>query len=248
MLTGVISDVGLTKKTNQDAIFCTSAQLDNHTAVFGVICDGLGGLSHGEVASSNAIHTLHQWFQEVYPLIYKNWDEVKSSLADCLSTYNQRLYEFAQSHNIRIGTTISGVLILDDIYMTVNIGDSRVYCIRNQELLQLTKDHSFVQREMDEGRMTEEEASVDKRKNILTRCIGIELVVEADFTFGKILPQDCFFFCSDGARHLVTPDEFVQIFNNIKDKDDLKLRLAEVIRVNKVREERDNISIGCIYI
>lgn len=245
-----VSDKGSVKDVNQDSILIKKWKSEDGVAcVLGCICDGMGGLSAGEKASYTAALMYSQWFAEKVPQVYQDMDAVKVSLAECSQAVNHKIYSFGKENGFQLGTTVSGVLIIGDQYLTFNVGDSRVYRSRKKQFIQITRDNSFVQDEIDAGRMTPEEAEKSGQNHLLTRCLGGYAVLEAvDFTTGQALHGDKFVFCSDGARHVVSLKEYSILFSNIHSKEDLVSKLPLVIEEIIRRGESDNISIGCIVI
>ncbi len=252
MVSCVVSDIGLTKKINQDAIFCKHILVNQQRCTFGCVCDGLGGLSGGEIASSNAVRSLTEWFIHQYPYLYNNMSKAIDSLQNCIMDYNSRLFAYGKQQHIQTGTTISGIVLHNHKYFTVNTGDSRVYMIRNKSLSLLTKDHSYVQYEIDAGRMTEEQANNSPQQSVLVYCVGFAPNTVVDVTSGDYSSGDIFFFCSDGARHVISNAEFVSYFSNLLQlnptTDDLKDCLTHLVELCKQRGESDNISIGAIIV
>lgn len=135
------------------------------------------------------------------------------------------------------------LLIVDHVYYIANVGDSRVYLLR-EELKQLTKDQTFIQREMDEGRMTWEEARKDSRRNVLLQCVGASDTIVPDFYSGDILPGTIFLLCSDGFRHVVTPEELYQYLSPYRlfNEETMHEGIEYLAELDKYRQEVDNIS------
>ena len=131
--------------------------------------------------------------------------------------------------------------------MIGHVGDSRAYHLENQ-LIQLTEDHTFVAREVQKGRMTPEQAVHDSRRNVLLQCIGVNEFFEMQFLEGNIRQGEAILLCSDGFRHMITPDE---IYENLKpdgmhNESDIRSKLQKLVQLNKQRQETDNIS--AVYI
>ena len=246
------SDVGITKKTNQDSAMVKVLSLDGEEAALGVICDGVGGLSKGEVASATVIKAMEQWFLTRFPeLIYSDRleDAVFSDWKKLIDVYNQKIRNYGKMNEIMLGTTISAILIWKDQYYVVNVGDSRVYEM-GESLRIITKDQTIVEFELANGMITPEQAKTDKRKNILLQCIGASEVVIPDFFKGDALGNTVYVLCSDGFRHLITEDELYEAFcpENTRAEFEIKSNELELIELNKKRQEKDNISVLTIKI
>ena len=134
--------------------------------MFVVVCDGMGGLAKGEVASAALIRAFSDWFENEFPdILYNrrtedgiNRIELENELNALVIDVNHRIAEHGKQFHVAMGTTVALLLMAEGKYYTMNVGDSRVYRINGGNLLQLTKDQTFVQKEIDQGRMTPEEA------------------------------------------------------------------------------------------
>ena len=161
------TDVGIKKSTNQDSVLMKIAQTDYGNVSFSAVCDGMGGLAKGELASATLIRMLSKWFEEEFPaMLYQglSMEVLQKSWTDLIYEANSKISSYGQALRTSMGTTMVVLLIVGQVYYIGNVGDSRVYCIR-EELTQLTKDQTVVQREMDLGRMTYEEARRDPQGN-----------------------------------------------------------------------------------
>lgn len=240
------TDIGIKKKTNQDSVLVKVAQTDYGKVCFAVICDGMGGLSKGELASAALVRYLSGWFEKEFPeLLYQglSMENLQKSWNDLIGRVNRRISSYGHAAHIDMGTTMVILLIVDHVYYIANVGDSRVYLLR-EEIEQITKDQTFIQREMDEGRMTWEEARRDSRRNVLLQCIGASEVVVPDFYTGNIMSGSNFLLCSDGFRHVVTAEELYQYLSpyRIFNEDMMQAGIEYLIELDKYRQESDNIS------
>lgn len=252
------SDVGIKKKTNQDSVLIETAETDLGTVVFAVICDGMGGLAKGEVASSALIRAFEEWFETVFPsLLYErnengepmmDTEKLRVSMTETVRKQNKRIGSYGTSQNVSLGTTITALLLHQDKYYIINIGDSRIYMVHD-ELLQLTKDHTYVQREVDSGRMTYEQSLTDSQRNVLLQCVGASDEVYPDFFAGTYPADTVFMVCSDGFRHVIEPQEFYERLRPqaIRNEDNLRETAVYLTELNKSRGEKDNISVALIY-
>lgn len=246
--TAVHTDIGIRKNTNQDSALIIEAQTGLGNVLLTVICDGMGGLAKGEVASSTVITSFSNWFEKDLPRVIARpgefegriFDDWKRIILDC----NRKISYYAKSNGVSMGTTLNALLFLEDRYYIVNIGDSRAYRLTDT-LTQLTKDQTYVQREMDMGRMTPEEASVSPQRNVLLQCVGASEYISPDFFSGEVQSNQVFMQCSDGFRHIITPEEIYQYLNpealyNEQAMIDNAVYLTEL---NKYRRENDNITV-----
>ena len=246
-LTAVHTDVGIRKSTNQDSALMMEAQTDFGSVLLSVICDGMGGLAKGEVASATVIEAFKNWFRNELPkiinrddaekLIFGEWEEL-------IMDSNRKIAAYAEGLGISMGTTLNALLFLKDKYYIVNVGDSRAYLL-TKGLYQLTKDQTFVQREVDMGRMTPEEAAVSPRRNVLLQCVGASPIITPDYQSGEYAPGQVFMQCSDGFRHAITPQEIYQYLNAevLVDEQMMKDNAVYLTELNKNRRETDNITV-----
>ena len=240
------SDAGKVKKNNQDAIALRQAVIDGQEAVLAVLCDGMGGFEQGEVASSSLVMAYVNWFETKFLNFYVHMDEdtICASWEKILVDMNKRIYDYGVSNSIKIGTTLTIMLIWKDRYHILNVGDCRAYEFAD-EGIQITKDHSVVAREIEEGRLTKEEARVDSRRDQLLKCVGGMPRTSADFFVGKIKEQAVYMLCCDGVRTKVNDEELFYYFHPtcMTTKEYMDNNIRYVFELNKLRDETDNMSI-----
>lgn len=245
-LTAVHTDVGIKKSTNQDSVLIKEADTDYGKVMLAVVCDGMGGLAKGELASSTVIRRISEWFENEFPeLLYSNYTQgtLRKSLENIVFSSNDSIQKYGRLNGVNLGTTLAMILIVKDTYYVLNIGDSRVYRITNQ-MERITKDQTYVQREIDAGRMTPEEAKKDPQRNVLLQCIGASPYIEPDFFVGNVASGEVYMLCSDGFRHVISDEEFYEKLNAavLTDERVIKANLEYLTELNKYRREEDNIS------
>lgn len=240
------TDVGLTKDINQDSLLIKHAKADEKEILMAIICDGMGGLTLGELASATVIRAFSKWFDEELPYELKHLDMqvIAEKWSFLLKELNLKILEFSKSIKGQgIGTTFSGFLMIDDKYLIVHVGDTRVYQI-GHTVQQLTTDQTFVAREISRGTMTLEQAKKDKRRNMLLQCVGASKIVEPEIIFGNT-QRGVYMLCSDGFRHEITEQEIYQSLNEevLTNKDRMHTNARKLIDLVKSRKEKDNISV-----
>jgi len=240
------TDIGISKDTNQDSVLIKHAKAEGKEVLLAVVCDGMGGLSKGELASATVIRAFAQWFDEELPYELENVDlqVIGAKWSLLLKELNAQILEYSKENSIEgVGTTFSGILFIDDQYVIGHVGDTRIYHI-GASLTQLTTDQTFVAREISRGTMTLEQAKTDKRRNLLLQCIGASKVVEPQIICGKT-EKGAYMLCSDGFRHEITEAEIYESLNpiNLMNKDAMHNNAKYLIEQNKSREEKDNISV-----
>lgn len=201
-----LTDVGLVRKNNQDSY---AIRVPDDELAIAVVCDGMGGARAGNVASAVAVESFSAALEQACKQgIPPDGDRKKELLrAACLSA-NSRIYELSNSNPEYegMGTTLVAAMILSHEIYVVNIGDSRCYILADNELTQITTDHSLVQRLVDLGNITPEEARTHPKKNLITRAMGIDENVNCDL-FQVDRPKDAvLLLCSDGLSNVVTDD------------------------------------------
>ena len=219
---------------------------DGKEILLAVVCDGMGGLSKGELASATVIRAFAKWFDEELPFELENVDlqVIGAKWSLLLKELNAQILEYSKENGIEgVGTTFSGILFIDDQYVIGHVGDTRIYHI-GSSMTQLTTDQTFVAREISRGTMTLEQAKTDKRRNLLLQCIGASKVVEPQIICGKT-EKGAYMLCSDGFRHEITEAEIYESLNpiNLMNKDAMHNNAKYLIEQNKSREEKDNISV-----
>ena len=245
------TDIGIVKKTNQDSVLIKHASVDGEEILLGVICDGMGGLAKGELASATVIRAFSRWFEEELPIELNDMhmEVVGSKWSLMLKELNAKILRYSKDNGIDgVGTTFTGILLYKDRYVIAHVGDTRVYHI-GSSLSQLTTDQTFVAREISRGTMTPEQAKVDKRRNLLLQCVGASKVVDPQVICGAI-EKGAYMLCSDGFRHEISEAEIYESFNpiNLMNKNAMHNNSKYLIEQVKMRGERDNISVLLIKV
>lgn len=244
------TDVGIRKNTNQDAYLVKVAQTGLGKICLAVVCDGMGGLSKGEEASATVILAFDRWFAQDLPrLLARGFsaDELKLQWDNMTLEMNQKLKTYAGRSGTWMGTTLLAFLILGGDYYIMNVGDSRAYLLTDQ-LYQLTKDQTYVQAEFDLGHMTYQETLNHPQRNVLLQCVGASDTVNPDFYIGEVQPDQVYLLCSDGFRHVISPQEIYDSFapGVMRDERIMREQAVKMVELNKSRKENDNISVVLI--
>lgn len=238
------TDVGISRATNQDSVLVKHASYEKKEVLMAIVCDGMGGLSKGELASATVIREFSKWFDELLPYELEELDlnVVGGKWSVMLKNLNSKLLEYSKKNNTSMGTTFTGVLFAEDKYLIVHVGDTRVYQI-DSKMNQLTMDQTFVAREISKGTMTVEQAQTDKRRNMLLQCIGASTTVEPQVLIGDI-EKGAYLICSDGFRHEISETEMFESLNpvNLVNEKSMHSNTRYLIDLVKQRKEKDNIS------
>lgn len=243
------TDKGIKRPINQDSILVRKFETPCGQMALICVCDGMGGLTSGELASASVMYCFKEWSEKKLPALADHGlskEKIRQEWTEIVSNCNKKILLYGENEGITLGTTLTVGLFTEKEYFIANVGDSRAYEV-GKKALQITHDHTFVQQEVDCGRMTMDEARVSKQQNILTRCIGARPDIAPDFFFGNVEKNTVFMFCSDGFRHKITDEEMADCFDGEKilSEPELKNKELSLIELNKTRLETDNISVCC---
>jgi serine/threonine protein phosphatase PrpC len=192
-----ITDTGLQRRANEDSMLARSPLF--------VVADGMGGAQAGEVASRIAVETFGE--------NGRDFSDPEQTLAAYAEAANARIHELSHrdTEHAGMGTTLSAVYVGEQDVTIAHVGDSRVYCLRDGELLRLTDDHSLVDELIRQGRLTPEEAEEHPQRSIITRALGPEPSVEVDTRSFKARAGDIYLLCSDGLTSMVGEPRMAQL-------------------------------------
>ncbi|GAM12637.1 PP2C family protein-serine/threonine phosphatase [Mesobacillus selenatarsenatis] len=241
------TDIGIKKKTNQDGLLLKTARTPEGEIGLFVICDGMGGLSHGELASATVIRGMSDWFENDLPEMLEAGiaeSDIPGMLEKRIRELNNKIIDYGEASNIKLGTTITALLILHKQYYILQIGDSRAYSI-NDKLVKLTEDQTLVERELQRGNITAEQARIDPRRNVLLQCVGATKDINVVINSGEVESGTMYMLCTDGFYHEIRDEEMLANLNpqHFTEEKSMKKKLVELIELAKQRQETDNISI-----
>lgn len=240
------SDPGKINKNNEDSFLC-----NNNEGLF-LVADGMGGHASGEKASRIAVETINEFVissrtnEIAWPIAYKK----------NLSLETNRILAGAYLGNLRIkeagesdptlkgmGTTISGAIIDGNDIAIINVGDSRLYRIRDRVIEQITTDHSLAMEHAKSGIISEEEAEEHPLRHILTRALGhINASSKIDTFRSEIMKNDMYLICTDGLYNMVDDNKILKIIESVQDKSLYKIGLSLVLEAN-LAGGMDNITV-----
>jgi len=239
-----LTDIGLVRKNNED-----NFGYDLRYGIF-VVCDGMGGQQAGEVASRIAVDTVLDYFRQeptTPPVSGSRFEGVSPTavqLATAIQLANQTIHESGARdvHSAGMGSTIVAVAVEGPLFSIANVGDSRIYLIRNQDIVQLTHDHSLVMEQVRRGLMTLEEAERSNMQNVIVRALGTEDTVEPDLADHEFNSGDVLLLCSDGMSRYVKEDKIAELVR----QDSLEKACTDLIEAAKAGASDDNIT--CLLI
>lgn len=235
------SDIGLKRKTNQD---CFDYKKISEDISWAVVCDGMGGVNGGDIASQLAVKTIKDCFSKI-DFFNDLKDNTEKILKEAIEKANLEIYLKSKSDKnlIGMGTTIVLVLSLKDKVHVAHVGDSRAYLVSDNSIKQLTIDHSVVQELLNDGEITHEEAKVHPNRNIITRALGLDENVNIDYLTENKKTNDKIIICTDGLTDYFDENEILDYFKNKKEN---KL-VDEFILTANERGGSDNITVVIMY-
>lgn len=234
------TDVGQKRNTNQDY----TGVFENQTGYkLAILADGMGGHQAGDIASQMAVNNLGESWKESD---ISTPEKAAQWFIQALQKENSEIYTKGQSkpEYLGMGTTIVGAILLEDSFTLANIGDSRAYLMRNNELLQMTEDHSLVNELVKSGEITREMAANHPRKNVLTRSLGMPNSVEVDVANHQWVAGDYLLLCSDGLTNMVSEEKITDILSADKE---LQEKVDILISSANEAGGLDNITVLVVY-
>lgn len=250
----IFTDAGKVRKVNQDAAMIKVANTRRYGRIsFAAVCDGMGGLSKGEVASCKVIRALETWFCEEFSLMQglgedELWKTAETSLKRLIVKVCGELKRYGRHRGINLGTTMTALLQIGTKYMTMNIGDSRIYLIDSARARAITRDQSLVQDKMEKGLITPDEMETDPERNVLLQSVGTTMDPEIQVGYGVLKSSTTVLACSDGFwRTLSTEDIHKRLCPQMCVTDsDMLDECRKLTELAFSRKEKDNISAAAM--
>ncbi len=234
------SDIGKLRENNQDYYYISNS-LDEVQLY--ILADGMGGYNGGEIASKLAVQTAKSYIENNFKDIEKDRDSIIQLVASSMEYANMVVYEKSkESKELEgMGTTLEICLIYNNRAFIGHVGDSRIYRIRKEFMRKLTQDHSYVQKLVKDGTITQEEAVHHPQKNMLMKALGCNAFVEPDVMAKGFLKEDILVMCSDGLTNLVSQEEIFKLA-----KKDIEQAPKDLIEIANKNGGYDNITVVII--
>ncbi|MDO4619907.1 MAG: Stp1/IreP family PP2C-type Ser/Thr phosphatase [Lachnospiraceae bacterium] len=228
------TDVGRKRKINQDSLFASDNPVGNLPNLY-IVADGMGGHNAGDFASRYAVNTVKAFIEES-----SEKNPIKL-IDEAIKLANRGILKEAAEHEemYGMGTTIVVTTIMDGYAYTANVGDSRLY-IFDEELKQITKDHSLVEEMVRLGEITEEEAKTHPDRNIITRAVGAQDEINIDYFDYQLSPNASILMCSDGLSNMVDDPEIARILSSSEGVEEKAKLLVDTANENG---GKDNIAV-----
>ena len=250
-----VTDLGTKTKINQDASHVRILNTEHSESAFGIVCDGVGSCEHSEVASGIAADAFDKWFMTAYPPIadIKDEDEFCSALYErwfaLFDSVNNYIIDFAEINQLKLGSTLSCILLRNSEYYILHIGDTRIYSMAITNKI-LTDDHTIVAKELQRGIITPVQAASDPRRHTLTKCVGMKRHIRPEFYTGQISGITTFLICSDGFRDRICDEDIYEEFCAEKEtkKEKLDKAARRIIKAARAAGENDNITAAILQV
>lgn len=206
------TDIGAVRSRNEDAF--DYGILPDGTS-WAIVCDGMGGVHGGKIASAAAIEMVSGKIKKCYnPSM--SVSSLENLLLSSITTANVDVFDRGVFDNSLkgMGTTIVAALVKNNEVCIAHVGDSRAYIIRGNSIEQITKDHSLVQEMLDKGQITKEEYEHNPIKNIITRAMGVDEDIDIEFDYIYLNDGDALLLCTDGLSGMVNDSKLLEIYQN----------------------------------
>ena len=230
------SNIGKMRQINEDSFFASNP--DDKIQLY-IVADGMGGYNGGEIASSLAVTAARNYILSNFEKKMDNKETLLELIKNSVDYANKVVFEKSRENEElkNMGTTLDICLIYMNKLFIGHIGDSRVYRIRKEFMRKLTKDHSYVQQLVDEGKITKEESINHPKKNMLIKALGCTEEIEPDVMVKGLVKDDILLMCTDGLTNMVKEEEIFTIL-----KSDLKDPSGELIKKANENGGLDNIT------
>ena len=234
------TDVGKVREINQDSYYISDSLSEVQLYI---LADGMGGCNGGEIASQLAVTCAKNYIINNFKEVPKDKESLIQLIGSSVEYANMVVYEKSkeQPELEGMGTTLEICLIYNSKAYIAHVGDSRIYRIRKNLIRKLTQDHSYVQKLVSDGTITQEEANNHPKKNMLMKALGCNAFVEPDVAIRGFLKEDVLVICSDGLTNEVKPDD---IYNIVK--EDFARAPKELVELANQNGGIDNITVVVI--
>lgn len=242
------TDPGMIRSHNEDAVFGDAA------LGLAILADGMGGYNAGEVASGMATTLLATNFSRIIPGSQPQSREADGEaqshrlLNEQIADTNSAIFNAAESQPqyAGMGTTLVLAWFYDNFLSVAHVGDSRLYRLRGEKFEQITRDHSLLQEQLDSGTITAEEARYSQNKNLVTRALGVDPVVEPEIRDYLVRAGDIYLLCSDGLNDMVEDGEIGLVLQTLG--ANLELAADQLVQMANDNGGRDNVSVILVKI
>ena len=248
------TDKGIQRETNQDACCVQVADTAMGEVSMAVMCDGVGGLSDGELASSSVVRRFASWFRDELPGLMPNMGDefdsaaIRASWTDLIAVANEELRVAASRDGAMMGTTLTGLIACEGTYLVAHVGDCRLYRVGRYDGICLTKDQTLVARLLEEGVIEPTDVATHPGRNVILQAVGVTERLAPTFSEGVYTEDDLFVLCSGGAYGDMDGEDMRRVFGKVDRSDEQGLqRVCYTLLGNRMNEgATDNLSVACV--
>ncbi len=243
------SDAGLVRGQNEDSVFTDAGR------GLAILADGMGGYNAGEVASRMATTLLAKGLNAAFASTAPHRLESPTGqpfgvrcLIEQIEAVNAAIHRASEDEDRfgGMGTTLVASVFCDDQVIVAHVGDSRLYRLRGDELVALTRDHSLLQEQLDSGLITAEEARFSTNRNLVTRAVGVDAEVDVEIHLHQVRPGDLYLLCSDGLYDMVDEADIRQALLTLG--DDLEVLASHLVQMANDNGGEDNVSVVLVRV
>lgn len=205
-----MTDKGVVRQMNQDSF---AHGKKSEKLFWAAVCDGMGGVRGGDYASRTAAEEIEKKLSEA---VITDSDSAEKALEQAINAANLAVFEASQTDDalMGMGTTVVAAVVVGDELVLAHAGDSRAYILSDDAIRQATTDHSLVQEMVDCGDITEEEARVHPRRNVITRALGVDDKIQIDFSKRTLNKNEAVLLCSDGLTNFITDEGILELYRD----------------------------------
>lgn len=250
------TDKGASRSVNQDACCIQVAQTGFGEVLMAVVCDGVGGLAAGELASATVVYRFVQWFNEELPTLLAGMDAsapldldvVQTVWGIMLTNLNETIQAYGRSRHLTLGTTFTGIFLCDNRYLIGHVGDCRVYCLEPRRMRQITEDQTLLAKKLREGQITPQEAATYNKRHVILQSVGTEGILRPVYYKGTHTSPDIFVMCCDGAYKKAENRGMDTFFDGVDwtSEDELRRACQSVVAYDIAHGEKDNLTVVAV--
>lgn len=255
-LVAASTNTGVKKQQNQDACCIKVAKTSVGEVILAVVCDGVGGLSLGELASTTVANTFSKWFDQNCASYLKNntkngvvnLSNLQGVWKQLINKANAAIFSYGCKNQNNLGTTCSALLICQNSFFIAHVGDCRIYRISKDSYSLLTKDQTLVQQRLDNKIISKEQAANHPQKNMLLQAIGTKNQVCPEFYAGNCLAEDAFVLCCDGFYRSLDETYMINSFRGVLQSNNKAIKTVcdSLINDSLANGSLDNITVAFV--
>ncbi|MGN1041635.1 MAG: Stp1/IreP family PP2C-type Ser/Thr phosphatase [Acutalibacteraceae bacterium] len=247
------SDIGKKRTSNQDRVV---QDVISDTMAWAAVCDGMGGFNGGDIASETATESIKEFFGNYLKDTLTD-EKIREVMYEAAHFANDKIYDLSKRDpNLgKMGTTIVMCVVKNNTAHIIHAGDSRAYLVSSDAISQISVDHSVVQKMIDSGEITPDEAQSHPQKNMITRALGVEPSIALDYKEVNISEDDVIMLCTDGLTNHLSSLEIYEVFKkarkenqkeNLAPKSYIEIIPEQLISESNKRGGKDNITVSII--